>query len=57
MNPKPYSRREFIRTTASVAGGAIAVPSLVSSRALGETKAAKPAALRGDPVRTESFPE
>ncbi len=57
MNPRPYSRREFIRRTASVAGGTIAAPSLVSSRALGEKKAAKPAALGGEPVRQAPFPE
>lgn len=56
MKRTRYSRRRFIRTTTSAAGAALAVPTLISSQALGKKNYGKPAALGGKPVREKSFP-
>ncbi len=55
MDTKKENRRDFIRKT-SAAGSALVFPTIVSSRALGEKHAGKPAHLGGKPVRKESFP-
>lgn len=55
MNEERCTRRRFIRTTTSAAGAALAVPTLISSQALGK-EYAKPAALGGEPVRKKPFP-
>ena len=56
MKKTHYSRRQFIRTTTSAAGAALAMPTLVSSRALAGREYGKPAVLGGEPVRKKPFP-
>lgn len=57
MNEETCSRRRFIHTSTSVAGAALAAPTIIASEALGSETHAKPAALGGNPVRKESFPD
>ncbi len=56
MQKRNWTRRSFVRGGASAAAGFVVAPSLIPARARGQSHQPRPAALGGDPVRTQPYP-